>query len=35
VRLSDNLGFRLANIRTEVPNMDDVFLTLTGRELRE
>jgi len=35
VRLSDNLGFRFANIRTEVPNMDDVFLTLTGRELRE
>jgi ABC-2 type transport system ATP-binding protein len=35
VRLSDNLGFRFANIRTQVPNMDDVFLTLTGRELRE
>jgi ABC-2 type transport system ATP-binding protein len=35
VRLSDSLGFRLANIRTEVPNLDDVFLTLTGRELRE
>ena len=23
------------DIRTEVPNMDDVFLSLTGRELRE
>ena len=35
VRLADKQGFRLSGIRTEIPNMDDVFLTLTGRELRE
>jgi ABC-2 type transport system ATP-binding protein len=35
VRLADKEGFRLSNIRTESPNLDDVFLTLTGRELRE
>ena len=35
VRLADREGFRLAGIRTESPNLDDVFLTLTGRELRE
>ena len=35
VRLADKEGFRLSNIRTETPNLDDVFLTLTGRELRE
>jgi ABC-2 type transport system ATP-binding protein len=35
VRLADKQGFRLKDIRTETPNMDDVFLTLTGRELRE
>jgi ABC-2 type transport system ATP-binding protein len=35
VRLADRQGFRLSSIRTEIPNMDDVFLTLTGRELRE
>lgn len=34
IRLSDKQGFRCGSIRTEVPNMDDVFLTLTGRELR-
>jgi hypothetical protein len=33
--LADKQGFRLKDIRTETPNMDDVFLTLTGRELRE
>lgn len=35
VRLADKQGFRLSGIRTEIPNMDDVFLTITGRELRE
>ncbi len=35
VRLADRQGLRLSNIRTEIPNLDDVFLTLTGRELRE
>ncbi len=35
VRLGDRNGFTLHNIRTEIANLDDVFLTLTGRELRE
>ncbi len=35
VRLADRQGFRLSNIRTEVPDMDDVFITLTGRKLRK
>jgi ABC-2 type transport system ATP-binding protein len=35
VRLTDRRGFTLKNIRTEIPDLDDVFLTLTGRELRE
>jgi ABC-2 type transport system ATP-binding protein len=35
VRFADRRGFRLGNIRTEIPNLDDVFLTLTGREMRE
>ena len=35
VRLADKQGFKLSNIRTESPNLDDVFLTLTGREMRE
>jgi ABC-2 type transport system ATP-binding protein len=35
VRLADKQGFRLTSIRTESPNLDDVFLTLTGREIRE
>ena len=35
VRFADRQGFRLSGIRTEIPNMDDVFLTITGRELRE
>jgi len=35
VRLADKQGFKLSGIRTEIPNMDDVFLTITGRELRE
>jgi len=35
VRFADKQGLRLSNIRTEIPNLDDVFLTLTGRELRE
>jgi len=35
VRFADRQGFRLRDIRTEIPNLDDVFLALTGRELRE
>ncbi len=35
LRFTDGQKLRLSNIRTEIPNMDDVFLTLTGRELRE
>jgi ABC-2 type transport system ATP-binding protein len=35
VRLADRQGFRLSGIRIEIPDMDDVFLTITGRELRE
>ena len=35
VRMADKQGFRLSSLRTERPNLDDVFLTLTGRELRE
>lgn len=35
VRLTDTQKFRLSNLRTETPNLDDVFLDLTGREMRE
>ena len=35
VRLADRQGLRLSGIRTETSNMDDVFLTITGRDLRE
>jgi ABC-2 type transport system ATP-binding protein len=35
VRMADTQKFRIINLRTESPNLDDVFLTLTGRELRE
>jgi len=35
VRFADKRGFRLGDIRTEIPNLDDVFLALTGREMRE
>ena len=35
IRLADVKGYRLKNIRTEVSNLDDVFLTLTGKEYRE
>jgi len=35
VRLADTLKFRLSRLHTESPNLDDVFLTLTGREMRE
>jgi ABC-2 type transport system ATP-binding protein len=35
VRFADRQGFRLSNIHIEIPNLDDVFLTITGRELRE
>ncbi len=35
LRFADAQKLRIGNIRTELPNMDDVFLTLTGRELRE
>ena len=35
LRFADAHELRLGNMRTEIPNMDDVFLNLTGRELRE
>jgi len=35
VRLADRRKFRLSSLRIENPNLDDVFLTLTGREIRE
>ena len=35
VRLSDTQKFNLSNLRTESPNLDDVFLAVTGREMRE
>jgi ABC-2 type transport system ATP-binding protein len=35
VRLADRQKFRLRNLRMESPSLDDVFLTLTGREMRE
>lgn len=35
VRLADTQKFRVSNLRTESPNLDDVFLNLTGREMRE
>jgi ABC-2 type transport system ATP-binding protein len=35
VRFADRQGLRLSGIRTEIPNLDDVFLTITARELRE
>ncbi len=35
LRFADAQKFRLNDISTEIPNMDDVFLTLTGKELRE
>lgn len=35
VRMADTQKFRISDLRTESPNLDDVFLTLTGREMRE
>ncbi len=35
VRMADTQKFRISTLRTESPNLDDVFLTLTGREMRE
>jgi ABC-2 type transport system ATP-binding protein len=35
VRLADKQNFRLSKLRMESPNLDDVFLNLTGREMRE
>jgi len=35
VRLADANDFRLHEIQTATPTLDDVFLLLTGRELRE
>jgi ABC-2 type transport system ATP-binding protein len=35
VRLADADGFRLHDIKTTSPTLDDVFLLLTGREMRE
>lgn len=35
VRLADKKGFKLKDIQNQVSNLDDVFLTLTGKEYRE
>jgi ABC-2 type transport system ATP-binding protein len=35
VRLADKKGFKLRDIHSQVSNLDDVFLTLTGKEYRE
>ena len=35
VRLADRQKLRVSNLRTESSNLDDVFLTLTGRQMRE
>lgn len=35
VRLADRRHYKLKNIRTEIPDLDDVFMALTGREMRE
>jgi ABC-2 type transport system ATP-binding protein len=35
VRLADREELKLSNLRTESSNLDDVFLTLTGRQMRE
>jgi ABC-2 type transport system ATP-binding protein len=35
LRFADAQGFRLSGISTRTPDLDDVFLALTGRELRE
>jgi ABC-2 type transport system ATP-binding protein len=35
VRMADTQRFRIRNLHTQSPNLDDVFLTLTGREMRE
>ena len=35
LRFADARKFKLSGLRTEMPRLDDVFLTLTGRELRE
>lgn len=35
VRMADAKKFRLTNLHTESPSLDDVFLSLTGREYRD
>ncbi len=35
IRFADKQELTLSNIRIERPNLDDVFLTITGREIRE
>ena len=35
VRLADREELKVSNLRTESSNLDDVFLALTGREMRE
>ncbi len=35
IRLAGDRDFRVNDIRTESPNLDDVFLTLTGKGIRE
>jgi len=35
IRMADAHKLKLGNLHTQSPNLDDVFLTLTGREMRE
>ena len=35
VNLLGSQGIRFSDLRTEQPNLEDVFLSLTGREMRE
>jgi ABC-2 type transport system ATP-binding protein len=35
VRILSKKGIRYRDLRTEQPNLEDVFLTLTGREMKE
>ena len=35
VNALEEAGFEFLDLRTEQPNLEDVFLSLTGREMRE
>jgi len=35
VRFADVNNFKLTNLQTTRPNLEDVFIALTGREMRE